>query len=304
MAWLTGFRKWSYVSLAAKAAGLYLPKLAFSEIAEGITAGARYLTVVVPMGIYNFVETMNNCESASAAGDDYNTRETMMVDGLGTLAAAVFGGCFPTTVYIGHPCWKKVGARLGYTLLNGIAVFAIALFGLMNLVEAFLPKEVAFVILLYIALVIGAQAFQETDRKYAPAVVLAFVPHMASFVRNTVDSILQIVGTSAAEVGREKFMRLGIQYEGLASLGEGAIITGLILAAMAALLIDRKFLAAAVYAFAGSAFAFFGFIHARSLSVGASIPHAAGYLFMALLFAGLHFVNKRRRIPGTEDEPC
>ena len=37
-------------------------------------------------------------------------------------AAALFGSCFPTTIYIGHPGWKAVGGRVGYSLATGIAL--------------------------------------------------------------------------------------------------------------------------------------------------------------------------------------
>ncbi len=155
--------------------GLKLPTPVVGELIEGFATVAPFMMVVIPMAIYNFIETMNNVESAAAAGDAHPTREAMLVDGAGTMLEACFGGCFPTTVYMGHPGWKAVGARTGYTLLNGVAIFVIAMTGLMAMAEALVLKEVAFVILLYIALVIGAQAVQTTDKQYAPAVMLAFV---------------------------------------------------------------------------------------------------------------------------------
>ena len=38
----------------------------------------------------------------------------------GSIAAAAFGSCFPTTIYIGHPGWKAMGARTGYSILNAV----------------------------------------------------------------------------------------------------------------------------------------------------------------------------------------
>ena len=43
----------------------------------------------------------------------------MTINGLGSVAAAFFGSPFPTTIYIGHPGWKALGARAGYSVLNG-----------------------------------------------------------------------------------------------------------------------------------------------------------------------------------------
>ena len=80
-----------------------------------------FLSVIVPMGLFNLAGSLQNIESAEAAGDSYDTRSALAVNGLGTLVAASFGSCFPTTIYIGHPGWKGLGARAGYSTLNGIS---------------------------------------------------------------------------------------------------------------------------------------------------------------------------------------
>ena len=38
------------------------------------------------------------------------------------VAVASLGSCFPTTLYIGHPGWKVMGAHLGYAWLNGVVL--------------------------------------------------------------------------------------------------------------------------------------------------------------------------------------
>lgn len=57
-----------------------------------------YLNIIIPIGIANFVETIENVESACMSGDEYDTTTTMVIDGLGTLIGASCGSCFPTTV--------------------------------------------------------------------------------------------------------------------------------------------------------------------------------------------------------------
>ena len=79
-----------------------------------------YLSVIVAMGLFNVLGSLQNIESAEAAGDLYDTRPSLMVNGLGSIAAALFGSAFPTTIYIGHPGWKALGARAGYSVLNGV----------------------------------------------------------------------------------------------------------------------------------------------------------------------------------------
>ena len=51
--------------------------------------------------------SLQNIESAAAAGDEYPVRASLVVNGLGTLAGALFGSPFPTSIYIGHPGLEK-----------------------------------------------------------------------------------------------------------------------------------------------------------------------------------------------------
>ena len=44
-----------------------------------------------------------------------DTPVSLTINGLGSIAAALFGSAFPTTIYIGHPGWKALGARAGYS---------------------------------------------------------------------------------------------------------------------------------------------------------------------------------------------
>jgi len=71
------------------------------------------------------------------------------------------------------------------------------------------------------------------------------------------------------------------------------VLAGLILGAIAAFIIDRKFDWAALFAGAGSILAFFGFIHGTSLGIGNSMPVALGYL----IIAGVCYALSRRNYP-------
>ena len=80
----------------------------------------------------------------------------------------------------------------------------------------------------------------------------------------------------------------------MALLGGGAVLAGLILGAIAAFIIDRKFDWAALFALAGAVLSFFGFIHGTALGVGSSIPVAVGYLIVA----GVCFAFSRQSYPA------
>jgi AGZA family xanthine/uracil permease-like MFS transporter len=77
-------------------------------------------------------------------------------------------------------------------------------------------------------------------------------------------------------------------------LAGGAVLAGLVLGAVAAFIIDRKFRMAAVYAFAGAVLAFFGFIHGPQLGIAVSPLVALGYV----LFGGVCLLAALQHKPG------
>jgi AGZA family xanthine/uracil permease-like MFS transporter len=262
--------------------GLHLPYPSF-DFTKAMGGLGPLLVTAVPLGIYNFTEGMNNVESAAAAGDDYSLRKILLADGLGAIVGAMLGSPFPPAVYIGHPGWKAVGGRIGYSMATGAVIGVVCFLGLTAFLLAVIPLVAILPILLYIGLVIGAQAFQTVPLRHAPAVILALLPNIASWAQGQIDNALGAAGTTAEAVGYDKLDGNGVVYHGMALLGGGAVLAGLILGAIAAFIIDRKFGWAAVYAGAGAVFSFFGFIHGTSLGIGNSAPVALGYLLVAVV---------------------
>src|SRR5216684_2541541 len=167
-----------------------------TDFAKALGDIGPLLVTAVPLGIYNFTEGMNNVESASAAGDDYSLRQILLADGIGACVGAFLGSPFPPAVYIGHPGWKAVGGRIGYSLATGICVALVCWLGLAGLLLAIIPLVAILPILLYIGLVIGAQAFQASPARHAPAVVLALLPNIANWGQSQVETALATAGTS------------------------------------------------------------------------------------------------------------
>jgi AGZA family xanthine/uracil permease-like MFS transporter len=286
--WLaTAFGWSSYMDAAAVAKsferfGFHLP-VPSADVISGLKDIAPLLATAIPLGIYNFTEAMNNVESASAAGDNYNLRKILLADGIGAIVGAVLGSPFPPAVYIGHPGWKAVGGRIGYSLATGICIALVCFFGLTALLLAVIPLVAIVPILLYIGLVIGAQAFQATPQNHAPAVVLAIIPNIAEWAKTQIDGALGAAGTSAAQVGLDKLAGTGVLYRGVELLGGGSVLAGMVLGAFAAFIIDRQLGRAAATAFIGAGLAFFGLIHGAKLAWAASPAVALGYVLMGIV---------------------
>ena len=270
------------VSAALAQFGLH-PPLPSADVLQGLADIAPLLVTAVPLGIYNFTEAMNNVESASAAGDEYNLRLVLIADGIGALAGSVLGSPFPPAVYIGHPGWKAVGGRIGYSLATGVVISAVCFLGLTALLLAVVPLVVILPILLFIGLVIGAQAFEATPARHAPAVILALLPNIAEWAQTQIDGALAAAGTTATQVGMDKLAANGVIYHGMQLFGGGATLAGLVLGAIAAYIIDRRFDRAAIYAGIGAVLAFFGFINGTALGFANSAPVALGYALLALI---------------------
>jgi AGZA family xanthine/uracil permease-like MFS transporter len=135
-------------------------------------------------------------------------------------------------------------------------------------------------------MLIGAQAFQESPKAHAPAVILALTPHLAAWGKLMIDNALGAAGTSAAAVGIDKLAQVGVLYPGLAIMGGGAILGGLVLGAIAVFIIDRAFTKAAAFALAGAVLTFFGFMHGEAIGIGQTPLVALSYLIVAAVLLG------------------
>jgi AGZA family xanthine/uracil permease-like MFS transporter len=292
IAWATGVMDFAAVGTSLSHLGLYLPIPSAMDVFAGFSSLAPLLATAIPFGIYDFIEATDNVESAAAAGDEYNVREVLAVDGIGSIIGTLLGSPIANAVYIGHPGWKSVGGRTGYSLATAALVSAVTFLGIVPLMLSIIPLAAIYPILLYIGALIGAQAFQVTPRAHAPAIVIAMLPHFASWAAGLVDGALAAAGATAVGVGAVALENNGVLFEGLHKLGGGAILSGMILGAIAIFLIDHRFKAAAVYCAIGAVLSFFGFIHSDTIAVAASIPIAVGYLLLGAMCFGYSYMYK------------
>jgi len=286
IAWAGGFMETAKVGDAVEAIAVGLPSLNVDLLLHGLDGISPLLATAIPLGIYNFTEAMSNVESAAAAGDSYNLRHVLLADGTGAVIGSMVGSPFPPAVYVGHPGWKAAGGGISYSLATGVLIFALCVFGLFPLLAAILPVPAIVPVLLYIGLIIGSQAFRAVPRAHYAAVVLAIVPNVAAWGTGLVDSALTAAKTNAGVVGNAALNNAGVVYEGLLKLGEGAVLAGMLLGAIAAFMIDRRFVWAAGYSFLGAALALVGLIHGAKVSLqpdALQAKIALGYAFMGLV---------------------
>jgi len=300
--WIGGYMEPTDVSAAAKDVALSLPTADLGRLLDGLRDVAPLLATAIPLGIYNFTEGMANVESASAAGDDYDLRQILLADGAGAVVGSAMGCPFPPAVYIGHPGWKAAGGRTTYSLASGVVIALFCFLGMFALLGALLPLPAIVPILLYIGLLIGAQAFAATPARHAVAVVLAVLPSIAAWGSGLVDNALAAAGTSAGEVGGKALADAGIVYEGLTIFGGGAILAGMVLGAVAAFVIDKQFGWAAGYTLGGAALSFVGLIHGTAVGWNVGGQVALGYLFAAAVLVAFWGAGRGRGVDTRSDD--
>ena len=99
-----------------------IPYPAVSHVFAGFQFLGVILVTAIPFGIYDLVEAMDNVESAAVAGDSFPTTRVLTADGVVSLIGCMMGNPFINAVYIGHPGWKAMGGRIGYSAATGVMV--------------------------------------------------------------------------------------------------------------------------------------------------------------------------------------
>jgi AGZA family xanthine/uracil permease-like MFS transporter len=311
LAWLLGVMDVHAVTTAVSQIGFRPPRFSGAELFSVLRGENlyRYLSVIIPMGLFNVIGSVQNLESAQAAGDRYETVPSLAVNGIGSMLASFFGSCFPTTIYIGHPGWKGLGARIGYSTMNGVFFVVIALFGCVNLINKIIPMEAGIAIVLWIGVVIAAQAYQATPREHAPGVVVGLFPAFAAWGMNLLKSGYLGAGTDLAAQAAKGIPIDG--FTGMAALESGFIFTSMILAAVSVFLIERDFLRAAYWSFAAAVLSFFGVIHSVAIRGNETVQvygwnvggkFAFGYICFTAVFVLFHFWLRWRRKKGLPTE--
>lgn len=303
LAWLTGIAPGA---AAPAQPGLYLPVPVVGDLLQILAGPAwlTYLSVILPMGLFNLVGSLQNIESAEAAGDLYPTAPSLAVNGLGTLSAALFGSCFPTTIYIGHPGWKALGARAGYSVLNAVFFCVVCLTGTFSAIAWAVPVDAGMAIVLWIGIVISAQAFSATPREHAPAVVVGLLPALAAW-----GALMAKNGLRAAGLGTPDhpftadllpaFLGTDTWIHGALALEQGFVFSAMVLSAATVAVIGRRFLQAAAWTFAGAALSALGLMHAYRWTPGDTAfdlapawPFAAGYAAMGFVFLAARWLTR------------
>jgi AGZA family xanthine/uracil permease-like MFS transporter len=282
---------------------------------------AGFLPVAIPLALATVVGGIDCTESAAAAGDDFPTGQVIAAEGLATVVGGLFGGVIQSTPYIGHPAYKAMGARSGYTLATALFVGGAGVLGYFDWIFYLIPKPVVFPILIFVGLEITAQSFHATAKRHYPAVALACVPALAYLALIALNQLLPETGKPFRELSppAQRWVQTDLM------LANGFIVTSLLWGSALARLIDGHVRPAALTMLLAAALAWFGVIHSplpdspilppseavarlkiegRDTAAAGQTPYhwAAAYAAVAVALVVLGVVGKAPD-PGHADDP-
>jgi AGZA family xanthine/uracil permease-like MFS transporter len=281
LAWLTGIAPGQTPPVAA---GLHLPVPVVGDLLTGLEGRhlLAYFSVILPMGLFNVVGSLQNIESAEAAGDAYPTAPSLAMNGLGSIAAACFGSCFPTTIYIGHPGWKAMGARSGYSVLNAIFATIVCLTGTVSHIAWGVPIDAGMAIVLWIGLLPGVGAWGALMAKNGLRAAGVGMPGGPPFS----PALIPAFEASDTWIG------------GAFALEQGFIFTAMILSAMTVAIIERRFTRAAAWCALAAGLAACGLMDSyrwtpgdTAIALRPAWEWTAGYGLMALWLLAARWVT-------------
>lgn len=226
------------------------------EFIKGLKLALNYLPIAIPFALATVIGGIDVTESAAVEGDEYRTRDILLVEGFATLIAGMCGGVIQSTPYIGHPAYKKMGGRSGYTFFTALFIGFGGIIGYLSFVVSIIPEGVIAPILIFIGLEILTQAFKANEPEYYPAVGIAFLPPLANLI---LIELTRFSGASGTPLEGVKGFEETLHF--LRILGNNFILTSLIWSGYLSKLIEKKNIQAGIYTFVAGFLSLFGLIH-------------------------------------------
>ena len=187
------------------------------------------------------------------------------------------------TPYVGHPAYKAMGARAGYTLATGLVIGLGAMGGAIAILVGLVPEAAVAPILIFVG-----------PRDHRPGLPRhAGTPRPRGGARVRADDrgprddpVERHPRQPGARPGRAIRGEAADAVLALRLLGNGFILTALLWAAAAAMIIDRRLLAAAAFLSGASLGSLCGLIHSPLGSGGLFWPGGSGSPWPGLLAGG------------------
>ncbi|CAF1081812.1 unnamed protein product [Rotaria sp. Silwood1] len=313
LGWATSLNKAEDVRNASLVVKPYAPAFTVKVIFTHINRIGPFLSTTIPTAISIAIGTIQCVESAKRAGDFYPTRESMFADGIGTIIASFFGSFLGMTTYIGHPAYKKMGARQAYSVINCLIYVPLCFFGIIGLFLRIIAVVAVNPVIIFIGLFICAETLAITPPRHYPAFLLGIMPVIADWSRTTIINGVASAYSSftISSVGFAENVTSHItdfSYRGLNNFAGGSLLQCIFITVIMIYMIDRKFIRAAIWSILAGLLSFFGLIHASTVGVlyqttDDGWQFTVAYAMLAFVFTLFEIAQRRGWVPEPETEP-
>ena len=242
-----------------------------------------YLSVIVPMTIYQILQDIASVEGAAAAGDDFSTRSVLAWDGIGTLLCGVAGSVITPVVYAMHPPYKRMGARIGFAVWTPIILIIAIMSNVTIVITQFFPWPILSAMIAYVSVGVGLTTLHRVDRKYWSAVLLGFVIPIGTVVAAAINSALPALNLSVANTSIQAALDKSVYWSSVQGLGNGFLFLVLVISALITETINRAFGRAAIWCVAAAVFSWLGLMHSTVFRWKAEPVYAVGWLAAAAI---------------------
>jgi AGZA family xanthine/uracil permease-like MFS transporter len=260
-----------------------LPLVASWGPLKSLGLALPYLSVIVPISIYQIIQDIAAVEGATSAGDNYDARSVVAWDGLGTLVCGLAGSVIAPVVYALHPPYKAMGARTGFALWTPIIFLLVVMSGLTIFIAQLFPWPILAAMIAYVSVGVGMATLRRVDKKYLSAVLLGFMLPAGAVVAAAMNSSLPALKLSAADPIVQAALNRSIYWTSLQGLGNGFLLLVLVVASLITEVIDRNFGRGALWCLAAATFSWFGLMHSAVFRWGAQPSYSIGWLFAAAI---------------------
>jgi AGZA family xanthine/uracil permease-like MFS transporter len=175
---------------------------------------------------------------------------------------------------------------------------------LISLVAFWIPLEAGMAIVVYIGIVISAQAFSSVDKKYYAAVVIGLLPGLGAWGVLMAKSGFRIAGGKFDQAMYDSFNQTDLAIKGGFALEQGFIFTAMITSAFVVALIDKKLIHAGVWMSIAAVLSACGLTHSFALngadaamSITPAWPWAKAYTCLAAIVFILAWIQSSKEKP-------
>lgn len=208
---------------------------------EGFKDIGPYIGIVLPFSFAASFTDMMCLVSAQKAGDPYPIRETMLVDGIGTMFGAIMGSPFGTVVYIGHPVHKRVGALTGYSIMNGSIYLVLCLSGVVPVILSLIPVIAIGPIIMIFGIMICEECTHHIHQRHHSAIFFGLFFGICDYIYTNFSPTAVINGTNA--------------------MSKGSVLASMFWVAIIIYTTDRRWIRAGIFCLIAAGFAGSGLIH-------------------------------------------